>query len=82
MFNCRVQKSGETIDHHTTDVIKLPENCQYGGPREDLIRDNWLVVRDNNVREKFLGMKDLKLHTDQTIEINQALKFQVKDRLA
>ena len=62
-------------------MIKLAENCQYGGLCDDLIR-NQLVsgIKDDKVREKLLGTKDLKL--DRTIEIlktNQALKFRVKD---
>jgi len=39
MFNRCVQEPGETIDHFITTVIKLAESCQYGGLRDDLIRD-------------------------------------------
>ena len=28
------QESGDTTDHYITDVIKLAENCQYGGLQE------------------------------------------------
>lgn len=62
-------------------MIKLVENCQYGGLRDDLIRDKLVSgIRDDKVREKLLGIKDLNL--DKTIEVlrtNQALQFRVKD---
>ena len=74
-------RSLETIDHYITDVIKLAENCQYGGLRDDLIRDRLVSgIRDDKVREKLLGTKDLRL--SKTIEIlktSQALKYRVKD---
>ena len=77
MFNRQTQEPGESIDHYITDVIKLAENCQYDCLRDDLIRDKLISgIRDDKVREKLLGMKDLRL--DKTIEIlktNLALQF-------
>ena len=52
-----------------------------GGLHDDLIRDKLVSgIKDDKVREKLLGTKDLKL--EKTIDIlktNQALKFRVKD---
>ena len=71
----------ETIDHYITDIIKLTENWQYGELRDDLIRDQLVSdIRDDKVREKLFGTKDLRL--SKTIEIlktNQALKYRVND---
>ena len=62
MFNKRVQDAGESIDHFITDIIKLAEHCQYGELKDDLIRDKLVSgIRDDKVREKLLGMKDLNL---------------------
>ena len=67
MFNRCVQEPGETIDHYITNVIKLAENCQYGGLRDNLIRDKLVSgIRNNKVREKLLGTKDHNTITSPT----------------
>ena len=76
MFNKRVQDAGESIDHYITDIIKLAEHCQYGELKDDLIRDKLVSgIRDDKVREKLLGVKDLNLEkTIETLRISQAIK--------
>ena len=81
MFNRCVQDASESVDHYITDVIKLAEHCQYGELRDDLIRDKLVSgIRDDSVREKLLGIKDLSLtEAIETLRANQAMKFRVWD---
>ena len=81
MFNRRVQDASESVDHYITDVMKLAEHCQYGELRDGLIRDKLVSgIRDDSVREKLLGIKDLSLtKAIETLRANQAMKFRVRD---
>ena len=80
MFNRRAQEPEETINHYITDVIKLLENCQCGRLQDNLIWDKLFSgIRDNKVREKLLGTKNLRL--DKTIKMlktNQPYSFEWK----
>lgn len=48
MFNKRIQEAGKSVDRFITDVIKLAELCQYGGLKDDLIRDKLVSSRRQN----------------------------------
>ena len=42
-FNLRVQKENECADNFITDLYTLAEHCQFGGLRDELIRDKIVV---------------------------------------
>ena len=51
--------------------MKLSENCGFGTLRESLVRDRLILgVKDDRIREKLLGKRDLGL--DKAVEIIKA----------
>ena len=42
-FNQRIQEKGETVDQFITVLYQLAEHCNYGGLRDEMIRDRIVV---------------------------------------
>ena len=62
-FNQRKQEEGESVDNFVTALYCLSEHCQYGGLRDEMIRDRIVVgLRDSSLSEK------LQLEADLTLE--------------
>ena len=62
-FNQRKQEEGESVDNFVTALYGLSEHCQYGGLRDEMIRDRIVVgLRDSSLSEK------LQLEADLTLE--------------
>ena len=54
--------------------MKLSENCGFGTLRESLVRDRLILgVKDDGIREKLLGKRDLDL--GKTVEMIKASQF-------
>jgi hypothetical protein len=67
-FFKRNQDKGESLDAYITTLLKLSETCAFGDLRESLVRDRLVYgIRDDHVREKLLGKRDLDL--DKCIDI-------------
>lgn len=67
----RDQFPSESLDSYTTALMKLSESCGFGTLRESLVRDRLVLgVKDDRVREKLLGKRDLDL--DKAIETIKA----------
>ena len=61
-LNQRKQEEGESVDDFITDLYCLSEHCNYGGLREEMIRDRIVVgLRDHNLAEKLQLVADLTL---------------------
>jgi len=80
IFNKRVQKPGENVDHYIMDIISWL-NIVSGEVKDDLIRDKLVSgIREDKVHEKLLGIKHLtQLKAIDTLKADQAMKFRVKD---
>ncbi|MCG7865814.1 MAG: reverse transcriptase family protein [Candidatus Thiodiazotropha taylori] len=68
-FNQRKQEEGESVDSFITSLYSLAEHCEYGGLKDQLIRDRIVVgLRDAKISEK------LQLDPNLTLEkaVNQA----------
>ena len=80
-FFKRNQNNGESLDAYITTLLKLSETCAFGELRESLVRDRLVyAIRDDRVREKLLGKRDLDL--DKCIEIlksSELTHFQAKE---
>ena len=80
-FFKRNQNNGESLDAYITTLLKLSETCAFGELRESLVRDRLVYgIRDDRVREKLLGKRDLDL--DKCIEIlksSELTHFQAKE---
>ena len=67
--------------HTVTTLLKLLETCAFGELRESLVRDRLVYgIRDDQVREKLLGKRQLDL--DKCIEIlksSELTHYQVKE---
>ena len=71
VFFKREQWSNESLDSYITALMKLSESCGFGALRESLVRDRLILgVKDDRVREKLLGKRDLDL--DKAIETIKA----------
>ena len=71
IFFKREQLSDESLDSYITALMKLSEPCGFGALRESLVRDRLILgVKDDRVREKLLGKRDLNL--DKAIETIKA----------
>ena len=71
VFFKREQLSSESLDNYITALMKLSESCGFGALRESLVRDRLILgVKDDRVREKLLGKRDLDL--DKAIETIKA----------
>ncbi|CAH3041409.1 unnamed protein product [Porites lobata] len=56
------KKFAESLDSYLTALMKLSESCGFGTLRESLVRDRLVLgVKDDRVREKLLGKRDLDL---------------------
>lgn len=59
--NCK-QDEGEPIDSFVTKLREKAASCEYGGLREELIRDRLVLgISDESVRRRLLREKDLTL---------------------
>ena len=80
-FFKRDQNKGESLDAYITTLLKLSETCAFGELRESLVRDRLVYgIRDDQVREKLLGKRQLDL--DKCIEIlksGELTHYQAKD---
>ena len=71
VFFKREQLSNESLDNYITALMKLSESCGFGALRESLVRDRLILgVKDDRVRQKLLGKRDLDL--DKAIETIKA----------
>ncbi|XP_065891581.1 uncharacterized protein [Dysidea avara] len=51
-FNQRSQLPGESADRFITEIHRLAENCEFGGMKDELIRDRLVVgIRDSALSE-------------------------------
>mgnify|MGYP002803437980 CR=1 FL=1 len=75
------QNKGESLDAYITTLLKLSETCALGDLRESLVRDRLVYgIRDDQVREKLLGKRQLDL--DKCIEIlksSELTHYQAKE---
>ena len=73
VFFKREQLSNESLDSYITALMKLSESCGFGALRESLVRDRLILgVKDDRVREKLLGKRDLDLNKAiETIKASQ-----------
>ena len=56
------QAPGETTNAYITAVMKLADTCDFGTLKDRHIRDRPVSgIRDDSVRHKLLGKKDLTL---------------------
>lgn len=61
-FNTRTQQDGESVEDFVTALHALASTCDYGGLREDLIRDRLVVgIQDHKVSRTLQLDPDLKL---------------------
>ena len=87
-FNKRNQLSGESVEEFITEVHRLGDSCDFGGMKEDLIRDRLVVgIRDQALSERLQMEPDLTLdkakrlirQRDAVKEQQQALKLPIKE---
>ena len=52
-FNVRVQNEGEPVENFTTDLHCLTKHCEFGAPKDQLIRDRIVVgLKNKKLSEK------------------------------
>lgn len=69
-FNHRVQEDGENFDTFYTELRKIAQNCNFETFLERMLRDRIVYgIRDKNVQQKLLEMKNLTL--EQAVEISR-----------
>ena len=62
VFNTRNQKSDESLDAYIRSLKDLAGTCNFGGVREELIRDKIVCgLKDNTLRKRLLREKNLTL---------------------
>lgn len=72
-FHTRKQENEETMDAFVAALRKLAKNCNFGDLEERLIRDQVVMgVKEENVREKLLEVKELNL--DKCLQIGRAFE--------
>lgn len=70
VFNLRVQRNDETIDHYLEDLKRLSESCEFGDKKDKMLRDRLLSgVFDDKLREKLLNSEERPLTLNKAIEI-------------
>ena len=81
VFFKREQLSNESLDSYKTALMKLSESCGFGTLRESLVRDQLILgVKDDRVREKLLGKRDLNLNKAiETIKASQVTHSRVTE---
>ena len=81
IFNKRIQESGETLDHYLTAIIKQAGWCNYGGLKDELVRDRLVSgIQNDRIREKLLSKTDLNLSkTIQLLKSSEATQLQAQD---
>ena len=73
-FNRRHQLDGESAEQYIMELYKLAENCDYGGMKEELIRDRLVVgIKDSALSQK--------LQIDSRLTLDEAKK-QIRQREA
>ena len=70
-FNRRDQLEGETADEYIATLFGLAENCEYGGLKDELVRDRLVV----GIRDETLS-RQLQLDPELTLDKNVLLKTQ------
>eukprot|EP00731_Ephydatia_muelleri_P036384 Em0245g3a len=73
-FNRRDQLEGETADEYIATLFSLAENCEYGGLKDELIRDRLVVgIRDETLSRQLQLDPELTL---KSIRQREAVKDQ------
>ena len=63
-FNRRDQEEGESAETYITELYRLVETCDYGGMKEEMLRDRLVVgIRDTRLSEKLQMDANLTLET-------------------
>ena len=77
-FNSRIQEKGEPVDAFITDLYALAEHCQYGGLRDEMIRDRIVVgIRNSQLSEKLQLDSKLTLESAITeVRLTETVKSQ------
>ena len=77
-FNRRDQLEGETADEYIATLFSLAENCEYGGLKDELIRDRLVVgIRDETLSRQLQLDPELTLQkTTKSIRQREAVKDQ------
>ena len=81
IYNKGTQEPGESLDHYLTAMIKQADRCQYGGLKEELIRDRLVSgILNDQVHEKLLSKTDLTLNKAiKLLKTSEATHFQAQD---
>lgn len=67
LFNCCIQKEGESIDDFITDLHKLAKDCNCRNSREEMIRESWSTSERMRLSER-MQLQD-NLDYKRTIEM-------------
>ena len=61
-FNNRNQDDGESIDTYASNLRSIPDTCNFGALKDEMIRDRIVCgVRDGSLRKKLLQVPELTL---------------------
>ena len=79
-FNQRVQLPQETCDSFITDLYKLVDTCEYGGMKDELLRDRIIAgMSDSKLSEK-LQLEDSKTLTLEKVIAKVRTSEQVRQQ--
>ena len=74
-FNRHVQNQGESVDSFIQDLYKLADECEFGGLKEELIRDRIVVgVRDDTLSN------ELQAKANHTLDLAKQIAHQAESR--
>ena len=81
VFFKREQLSNESLHNYITALMTLSKSCGFGALRESLVRDRIILgVKDDRVRQKLLGKRDLELgKAIETIKASQVTHSRAKE---
>ena len=80
VFFKRDQLPSESLDSYVTALMKLSESCGFGTLRESLVRDRLVLgVKDDRVREKLLGKRDLDLDKANILKRSKQVKLLIHE---
>ncbi len=84
IFNCHVQKEGESLDTFVTALRTLAESCEFGDLRESIILDQIIIgITDKNMKQALLKSENLTLNRALTqIRVSAATNNQVEQMSA
>ena len=67
-FNRRSQREGESAEQYITELYELIEFCEYGGLKEEMLRDRLVVgIQDLTLSEKLQTDPELTLEKAKTM---------------